>query len=77
VPNICTAELIEGLQGFALGSDSSAMSDCQVRAAVALLDRAPPDLHHVQLTIPTGGPISVVLANANASKKQTGTARHL
>jgi hypothetical protein len=61
VEDIDTAALIHKLQDFALGSDGNAMSEQQVAAAGALLDRVLPDLHRIDLR--TGGqPILLTVA---------------
>jgi hypothetical protein len=68
--DVDTASLIHKLQTFALGEDGDAMSDNQVAAAVALLDRVLPDLHHVDLTMPADRPFSMVLANTSGAKTE-------
>jgi hypothetical protein len=65
--DIDIAALIEKLQAFALGSDGSAMSEQQVAAAGALLDRVLPDLHHIDLHTAGGQPILVELAETASS----------
>jgi hypothetical protein len=72
VADIDTAALIHKLQTFALGSDGNAMSEQQVAAAGALLDRVLPDLHCIDLR--TGGqPILLTVVETppgdNASTK--------
>ena len=67
MPHIRTDHLIDRLQGFALGDDGNAMSDSQIVAALALLDRALPDLHRIELTITDGQPISVAVVPEAAS----------
>jgi hypothetical protein len=68
VADIDTAALIHNLQAFVLGSDGDAMSEQQVAAAIALLDRVLPDLHHIELITSDGSPISVAMSSAVASK---------
>jgi hypothetical protein len=68
MPDIRTDELIDRLQGFALGRDGDTLSDSQLRAAIALLHRVLPDLHHIELITSDGSPISVAMSSAVASK---------
>ena len=68
--NINTAALIDKLQAFALGSDGNAMSEQQVAAAGALLNRVLPDLHHIELRT-DGQPILVELANTASTDDET------
>jgi hypothetical protein len=63
VADIDTAALIHKLQAFALGDDGNAMSQQQVTAAGALLNRVLPDLHRIDLHAAGGQPIVVKLAS--------------
>ena len=63
VADIDAAALIHKLQTFVLGGDGNAMSEQQVMAAGALLDRVLPDLHRIDLHTAVGQPILVELAN--------------
>ena len=65
--DIDTAALIDKLQAFALGSDGSAMSEQQVAAAGALLNRVLPDLHSIDLHAAGGQPILVKLAGTTSA----------
>jgi hypothetical protein len=69
--DIDTAALIHKLQAFALGSDGSAMSEEQVAAASALLNRVLPDLHHIDLRTADGQPILVELTNTASADPAT------
>jgi hypothetical protein len=62
VADIDTGALIHKLQAFALGSDGDAMSEQQVAAASALLDRVLPDLHRIDLRVADGQSLLVKLA---------------
>lgn len=64
VPNIDVDELIDRLQGFALYDPPGTMTDAQVDAAIALLDRVLPDLHYIELCAADGQPILVRPASA-------------
>jgi hypothetical protein len=57
MPDIRADQLIDRLQRFALGSDGNAMSDSQVAAAMALLDRVLPNVHRIELHAADGQPI--------------------
>jgi len=61
------AGLIDRLQAHALADAGGTMTDSQVDAAVALLDRVLPHLHHVELTV-SGRALCVVEGPDNASK---------
>ena len=63
VTDIDTAALIDKLQAFALSDAPGTMSKAEVDAAIALLDRALPDLHYFQPRAAGGQPILVRLAN--------------
>jgi hypothetical protein len=63
VADIDTAALIHKLQAFALGDDGNAMSEQQVAAAGALLNRVLPDLHSIELRTAGGQPILVKMAS--------------
>ena len=71
VADIDTAALIHRLQAFALGSDDNLMSEQQVAAASALLNRVLPDLHHVDLR--TGGQPILLTVAETASGGDTST----
>jgi hypothetical protein len=59
--------LISRLQDHALADAPGTMSDAEVDAALALLDRALPDLHDIELRAAAGQPIPVTVAStANA-----------
>jgi hypothetical protein len=49
VADIDTSALIDKLQAFALADAPGSLTDAQAAAALALLDRIVPDLHHVEL----------------------------
>ena len=53
---IKTSQLINRLQGFALGEREVEMSPHQVRAAIALLKKTVPDLQSMEFAGAGGGP---------------------
>jgi hypothetical protein len=62
--------LIGRLQDHALADAPGTMSEAEVDAAIALLDRVLPDLHYIELRAADGRPISVTLAStANADDR--------
>jgi hypothetical protein len=66
VADIDAAALIDKLQAFALAEAPGSLTDAQAAAALALLDRIMPDLHHVELI--TSG--SVAPADTGASTRE-------
>lgn len=62
LPNIDVEGLIHRLQDHALADAPGIISDAQVDAAIALLDRVLPDLHHIDLGTAGGQPISLRVA---------------
>jgi len=65
--DIDIAGLIDRLQDHALTDPPGPMSESQVDAAIALLDRVLPDLHRFELTM-AGRSLWVVEARSSASK---------
>jgi hypothetical protein len=60
--------LIGRLQEHALADAPGTMSDAEVDAALALLDRVLPDLHYIQLRVADGRPILQTVVETASSE---------